>query len=435
MVLERCVGIQMEDHFEENKLLQDFQFGFRRNKSCISELLTLFNELLRFKEQGKEIALLLFDLSAAFDTVDQSILISKLQIYGFDSTALNWVRSYLTDRTQQVIVSGELSTSSKTNRGTPQGSRISPLLFLILMADLNLSVKKGQLTNFADDIDTQLTTVEETEEKAKETTKEQADKIIEFFSNVQLKNNPDKAALIYNSKGKEKKIQMEVGGCVLETKASEKLLGLTVNSDLNWTTHVDKLCTTLKQRLGLLRRIKHKVNSNKLQIIAEAIFQSKIRYGISVYTIPKFEFNNLEQAMDPNIAKIQVIQNDMMRLLKGKSRKSHTNMEKLRKELKMMSVNQLSVYHVAIEMFNIINNKSSESLHEEMKLEPRGYNLRGLDDGKVKVPEKGKKSCNGFHYMGPKLWNFLPSHVRKTTIRNIFKEKLKDFIWESIPSV
>ena len=158
----------------------------------------------------------------------------------------------------------------------------------------------------------------------------------------------------------------------------------------HWTTHVDKLCTTLKQRLGLMRRIKCKLNSHKLQIIAEAIFQSKIRYGISVYTIPKFEFNNLEQAMDPNIAKIQVIQNDMMRLLKGTNRKSHTNMEKLRKELKMMSVNQLSVYHVAIEMFNIINNKSSESLHEQMKLESRGYGLRGLDEGKVKVPEKGK---------------------------------------------
>ena len=124
-----------------------------------------------------------------------------------------------------------------------------------------------------------------------------------------------------------------------------------------------------------------------------------------------------------------------MRLLIGKDRKSHTNMEKLRNELGMMSVNQLSVYHVAIEMFNIINNKSSESLHEEMKMESRGYGLRGLEEGKVRVPEKGKKYCNGFHYMGPKLWNFLPKHIRKTTIRSIFKEKLKDFIWESIPSV
>ena len=110
-------------------------------------------------------------------------------------------------------------------------------------------------------------------------------------------------------------------------------------------------------------------------------------------------------------------------------------MEKLRNKLKMMSVNQLSCYHTAIEMFNIINNKSSASLHEEMKQVPKGYSLRGLEDGTVNVPEKGKKSCNGFHYMGPKLWNSLPSHIRKTTIRNVFKEKLKDFIWESIPSV
>ena len=189
---------------------------------------------------------------------------------------------------------------------------------------------------------------------------------------------------------------MIVGGEVLQTSNSEKLLGLHINSDLNWSTHVDKLCTSLKQRIGLLRRIKCKVNSNKLQIIAEAIFQSKLRYGISVYTIPKFQFNNQEQTMDPNISKLQVIQNDMLRLLVNKKRDSHTNMEKLRNKLKMMSVNQLSCYHTAIEMFNIINNKSSASLHEEMIQVPKGYNLRGLKDGTVTVPEKGKKTCNGF---------------------------------------
>ena len=332
-----------------------------------------------------------------------------------------------------MVISGELSTSSKVNRGTPQGSRISPLLFLVLMSDLNLHVGKGLLTNFADD--TQLTTIEETEEQARKTTKEEADNIIAFFNNVQLKNNPDKAALLYNSKGKEKKVEMNVGGEILKTKESEKLLGLHINSDLNWNTHVNKLCTTLKQRLGHLRRIKSKINSHKLQIVAEAIFQSKLRYGISVYTIPKFEFNNQEQSIDPNITKLQVIQNDMMRLLVNKKRGSHTNMERLRNELKMMSVNQLSCYHTAIEMFNIINNNSSAALLEEMKQVPKGYGLRGLDDGTVIVPHKGKKSCNGFHYMGPKMWNFLPSHIRKTTIRNIFKEKVKEFIWENIPSV
>ena len=219
-----------------------------------------------------------------------------------------------------------------------------------------------------------------------------------------------------------------IGRKMLKTSDSEKLLGLNINPDLNWSTHVEKLCATLKQRIGLLRRIKYKINSYKLQIVAEAIFQSKLRYGISLYTIPKFEFNNMEQTMDSNITKLQVIQNDMLRLLVNKKRDSHTNMEKLRNELKMMSVNQLSCYHTAIEMFNIINHKSSATLHEEMIQVQKGYSLRGLQDGTVIVPEKGKKSCNGFHYMGPKLWNFLPAHIRKTSKRNVFKEKLKDFI-------
>ena len=70
----------------------------------------------------------------------------------------------------------------------------------------------------------------------------------------------------------------------------------------------------------------------------------------------------MEQPMDPNITKLQVVQNDLLRLMKGKNRSDHTNMKKLRKEEGMFSVNQLSVYHVATEMFNIIHNKSSDSL-------------------------------------------------------------------------
>ena len=137
--------------------------------------------------------------------------------------------------------------------------------------------------------------------------------------------------------------------------------------------------------------------------------------------------------MDQNISKLQIIQNDMLRLLVNKKRGSLTNMERVRSELKMMSVNQLSCYHTAIEMFNVINNNSSAALLEEMIQVPKGYSLRGLEDGTVLVPRKGKKNCNGFHYIGPKLWNSLSAHIRKTTKRNIFKDKLKNYIWKNIP--
>ena len=301
------------------------------------------------------------------------------------------------------------------------------------MADLNLHTDKGHLSNFADD--TQLTAMEESEEKARQVAQEEAQSVISFFEGVKLCNNPDKAALIWNSKGKHQEIELEVGGEILKSKESEKLLGLNISSSLNWDIHVNKLCHTLKQRLTLLTRIKHKVNSNKLKIIAEAIFMSKIRYGISVYSNPKFEFNHLEQTMDPNLVKIQVVQNDLLRLIEGYRRSDHTNMKSLREKVKMMSVNQLSVYHTATEMFNIIHHSSSDSLHEKLKIEHRGYQLRSLDDGKVKIPNKGKKSCTGFSYNGPKLWNQMPEHIRKTTIRAIFKDKVKEWIWENIPSV
>ena len=139
--------------------------------------------------------------------------------------------------------------------------------------------------------------------------------------------------------------------------------------------------------------------------------------------------------MDPNIAKIQVVHNDLLRVIYGKSRQSHTNMQKLREKNKIMSINQLSIYHVAMDMFGIINNSSSDFLHEEFKIEKKRYELRCNDDGQVRVPDKMKKSCTGFGYIGPKLWNYLPGHIRKTTIRDIFKEKMKDWIWEFIPPV
>ena len=83
MICERVITIQAEKLFEENKILQEFQFGFRKFKSTISEMLTLFDNLLEAKEEGKEIALVLFDLSSAFNTIDHEILCRKLKIYGW----------------------------------------------------------------------------------------------------------------------------------------------------------------------------------------------------------------------------------------------------------------------------------------------------------------------------------------------------------------
>ena len=122
MVLERAVAIQINRFFEDKGLFGNWMFAYRENKSTTSELLTLFDSLLEAKNSWKEIALLLYDLSAAFDTVQPQILIDKLALYGFEETSLKWIKSYLTGRTQAVKIDGCVSGQVELTLGTPQGT-------------------------------------------------------------------------------------------------------------------------------------------------------------------------------------------------------------------------------------------------------------------------------------------------------------------------
>ena len=99
-----------EKYFKNNHLFGDFQFGFRKNKSTVTELLTLFYSILEAKEAKKEILVLLFDLSSAFDTVSHEVLLTKMEIYGFNKHALKWLKSYLEGRKQFVTISEKMSS-------------------------------------------------------------------------------------------------------------------------------------------------------------------------------------------------------------------------------------------------------------------------------------------------------------------------------------
>ena len=120
-----------------------------------------------------------------------------------------------------------------------------------------------------------------------ETASSEANCVINFFRSNGLVNNADKAAVLYNGKGKSESITVEnVGGEDLVSTYSEKLLGLHINADFGWSTHIDQLSIELKKRIGVLRRIRKRVPKEKIVIIAEAIFNSLIRYGAAVFLSP-----------------------------------------------------------------------------------------------------------------------------------------------------
>ena len=102
----------------------------------------------------------------------------------------------------------------------------------------------------------------------------------------------------------------------------------------------------LKKRIGILARIKQRVPVNKLIIISEAIFNSKIRYGIAAYITPIFERQDLKhKKLSSNASDLQILQNDMLRLILGLKQKDHINMQQVREKIKMFSVNQMAIYY------------------------------------------------------------------------------------------
>ncbi len=142
-ILEKVAAKQLVSHLEKHNLLARFQSGFRRGHSTETAVARITNDILASNDSGKVTALVLLDLSAAFDTIDHEILLARLETeVGIRGTALSWFRSYLTGRTQVVSCNGQVSQSRRVTCGVPQGSVLGPLLFSIYTRPLEQVVKR-----------------------------------------------------------------------------------------------------------------------------------------------------------------------------------------------------------------------------------------------------------------------------------------------------
>ena len=175
-------------------------------------------------------------------------------------------------------------------------------------------------------------------------------------------------------------------------------------------TYLDKLSIELKKRTGLLRRIRMRVPKEKIVRIAEAIFNSLLRYGVAVFLKPVYDEEDLKMKKSPqNTSVLQTLQKSMIKVIYGIKKKNHVNMKNVRENIKMMSVNQISVYHTLLEAYNIMRYSSSDQIHMKWtNISEKKYSLRSITNNDLKVPEKPMLKCLGFTYNGAKLFNMLP---------------------------
>ena len=252
-VFEKIVRKYIVKYLDDNNMFNPNQHGFRSNRSCLSQLLAHYDEILHQMEEGLGIDVVYLDFSKAFDKVDFHILLNKLKHLGIDGKLGRWLYAFLIKRTQTVVVNGARSFQILVKSGVPQGSVLGPLLFLILMSDIDSNVQSSMVSSFADD-----TRACKGVSSKEDVALFQSDlsKIYEWADKNNMVFNSVKFELIrYNTPACIKEsVYKDCSNKVITAKNCITDLGVIMCNSGKFSDHVQKVHTSMKNMSGWVLR-------------------------------------------------------------------------------------------------------------------------------------------------------------------------------------
>lgn len=284
-VFEKLILHQLMSHFSCNKLLNTNQFGFTRGRSTTDAGVVLVKHIFDAWEEAQDAIGVFCDLSKAFDCVDHENLIRKLKHYGIKNGALDLVSSYLSERTQRVVINGTQSAGTTVALGVPQGSILGPFLFLIYINDLpNVLQDKHDIVLFADD--TSLIFKVDRKEKSFDSINDALNTVVKWFTANNLLLNSKKTKCIRFTLPNVKQVndtKIKLKDYELEFEDRTVFLGITLDSKLQWHAHIAALAGKLSSAAYAVRRIRQLTNVETARLVYYSYFHSVMSYGILLW--------------------------------------------------------------------------------------------------------------------------------------------------------
>lgn len=404
-IIETVIAQKINDYLNKFNVITDSQHGFRKNRSTETATLEFVQHIHNKIDHNEITTGIFFDLSRAFDTLNIQFVSEKLERMGIRGNTNALLTSYLANRRFMVKHGDTTSREYTINRGTPQGSVLGPLIFLLYVNDLPQHITGGKTFIYADD------TSIITSGKCAEEVQHKIINIIKQFSEWCAKNqliiNLKKTVLInfYNRIDKSTNSHPVVQNITLTPASSIKFLGTIVDSQLNWNLHIDFTAKKLNKVYYIIKNLKNKLDTDSIMSVYYANFHSVISYNIAVW------------GRSSDINRILILQKRVIRMIFNLE--THTSCRTTFCGNKILTVT--SIYLLKI-LLHIHGKKTTLAKHSNIHT----INTRGKNDiyQNKHIHAKYEKSPL---YSGTHLYNLLPLDLKCLPFLK-FKRKLKEYL-------
>ena len=294
-IFEKLIYEIIRPHFDTNH--GNSQHGFRVQHSSTTALIDILEGALSSYDEMANIgtSVVTFDMSAAFDSVDHSMILKKLDTLGFPKGFIKLLSSYLSGRKFMVKVESSLSRAIHMSRGVPQGSVLGPAIFATFIADLERKSLPTKQVIYADDVTLILPLSKNKSDRELNCyINEEIENVENWCTSNKLRLNKEKSRIILCLKN-NKRLQIDHSIPVTE---KAKILGVTINNKLSWNDHIKDVVSKCNRRLYIIRKAKRYTRKQDLLTLYYAVIRSVMEYACPAFV-------SLPKALDAKLNRIQ----------------------------------------------------------------------------------------------------------------------------------